>query len=183
MPSPKPLEIKLENHPQDLIRQLTHIYSAAFKPPPYNKTTAESQTFSIGFDNILKRDDFRLYVAWDKDRPIGFAYGYHLNPDYGWHKVLGPPLTKAGHGHWLNDAYCLAEMAVIPGYWGRGIGGGLHDALFENVSSTHQLLSTMQDDSTNGYQMYIKRGWINLLENYWVSQVDRMYRVMGRLPA
>lgn len=178
----KPVEIRRELNPLGLAQQLTYIYAEAFKPHPYNKTPAEAQAFATGLTSMVKRQDFELFVAWDAEIPVGFAYGYHLLPEYGWHRVLGPPLEKAGHGDWLNDAYCLAEMALVPSHWGLGIGGQLHDTLFEGKRYRHFLLSTMQDDSTNGYKLYLKRGWINLLENYWVSHVDRAYRVMGRSP-
>ena len=159
---------------------LCQIYAAAFKPLPYNKTAGESQSFSIGFERMTQREDFRMVLALHDDRPIGFAYGYHLKPEYGWHAVLGPPLEQAELGHWLEDAFCLAEMALRPGFWGKGIGGNLHDKLLSDLPYKHQLLSTMQDDSTNGYKLYLKRGWHNLLEDIWVSEVERAYRVMGR---
>ncbi len=129
---------------------------------------------------MVKRKDFKLVAAWHNDLPVGFAFGYQLLPAYGWHKVLGPPMQKAGHSAWLDNVFCLAEMAVVPDYWGMGIGGLLHDSLFDGLTYPRFLLSTMQDDSTNGYQMYLKRGWFDLIENYWVSAVDRSYRVMGK---
>lgn len=174
------ITIRQEPQPIKLAPQLTQIYSAAFKPPPYNKSASESQSFSIGFDRMTQRQNFKLVVAWDQDQPVGFAFGYYLLPKYGWHKVLGPHLKKSGLAHWLNDAYCLAEMALIPSYWGRRIGGRMHDELFAQNKNSHWLLSTMQDDTTNGYNMYLKRGWENLLESIWVSEVERAYRVMGK---
>ena len=179
------LTIQQAVEPLDYVDRLTPIYAAAFAPPPYNKTPRESMAFAVDFNSMVKRADFRLMVAVDNDifpkgKIVGFTYGYHLQPEYGWQQVLGPPLEKVGHGAWLTDAYCLAELALLPSYWGMGLGGRLHDALFAQLSYSHFILSTMQNDETNAYQMYKKRGWIDLLEHYLVSAVDREYRVMGK---
>jgi len=174
--------------PIQFVDRLTQIYAAAFAPPPYNKTARESMAFAVDYSSMVKRVDFRLVVAIDTERHkqesiVGFAYGYHLQPEYGWRQVLGPPLEQAGHSHWLTDAYCLAELALLPEYWGMGLGGRLHDALFEDLPYARWILSTMQNNGTNAYQMYRKRGWGDLLENYFVSEIDREYRVMGRRAA
>ena len=175
------IEIRRESNPRKLTDQLTEIYAAAFAPPPYKKSAREAQSFGLDFPNMVRRIDFRLIVAWDGKLPVGFAYGYHLRPQYGWQQVLGPPLKKAGHAEWLEDAFCMAELALRPDYWGQGIGGRLHDALFADLPYSRFILSTMQNDTTNAYQMYRKRGWIDLLENYFVSAIDREYRVMGKI--
>lgn len=166
-------------NPFQLAGQLAQIYAAAFAPPPYNKTLRESQAFEVDFASMVKREDFRLVTARDGGSLVGFAYGYHLLPEYGWQQVLGPPLQKAGHGEWLVDAFCLAELALVPSHWGMGIGGRLHDSLFSDLSYAHFILSTVQNDTTNAYKMYQKRGWVDLLEHYFVSKIDREYRVMG----
>ncbi|MFK7801622.1 MAG: GNAT family N-acetyltransferase [Anaerolineae bacterium] len=177
--------VRQEATPIQFVDRLTQIYAAAFAPPPYNKTARESMAFAVDFSSMVKRDAFRLVFAIDTEQEksgsiIGFAYGYHLQREYGWQRVLGPPLEQAGHGHWLTDAYCMAELALLPDYWGMGLGGRLHDALFADLPYSHWILSTMQNNTTNAYQMYHKRGWVDLLENYFVSEIDREYRVMGR---
>lgn len=175
------IKICVEKYPVKLSDELTEIYAAAFASAPYRKSPRESAAFAVGYEGITRRQAFKLVVAWDNQKPVGFAFGYHLRPEYGWHKVLGPFLTQAGHSKWLEDAFCLAEMAVNPDYWGQGIGGQLHDILLADSKSTHFLLSTMQSNETNAVHMYTGRGWQVLLDNIWVSEVDRNYMVMGRV--
>ena len=175
------IKVQQELAPLELVNELTQIYAAAFAPPPYNKSAREAQSFSLDLPSMVRRPDFKLIVAWDDLVPIGFAYGYHLKPQHGWYRVLGPPLKSSGHAEWLEDAYCMAELALTPNYWGMGIGGRLHDGLFSDLHYSRWILSTMQNDSTNAYKMYRKRGWLDLLENHFVSDIDREYRVMGKL--
>ncbi|MEM9774619.1 MAG: GNAT family N-acetyltransferase [Chloroflexota bacterium] len=174
------IKICEEAHPIKLTSKLSEIYAAAFAQPPYKKTLRESEAFAVGYEEITRRTAFKLVVARDDQKPVGFAFGYHLRPEYGWYRVLGPILTQAGHSKWLEDAFCLAEMAVLPNYWGKSIGGRLHDELLQGLRSPHFLLSTMHSNETNAIHMYRGRGWKVLLDHIWVSEVDRKYMVLGK---
>ena len=83
---------------------------------------------------IAERDGFRFVAANEATtrQMVGFGYGYTGQPGQWWYDTvaaaMGEPLARV----WLADCYEFVEMAVLPVMQGYGIGGRLHDAVFEH---------------------------------------------------
>ncbi|WP_159041694.1 GNAT family N-acetyltransferase, partial [Streptomyces aureus] len=91
--------------------------------------------------SAARRDDFTAVVALDADGALlGFAAG--------WTDTV---LTGG------ENAFELAELVVVPGHQGRGIGRGLHDALLTAVKPGPALLMTL--DVPELTDRYARWGW------------------------
>ncbi len=123
--------------------------------------------------------DFRGYVAVDLAAGVvGMGFGTASLPGQWWHDRVAGAL---GDGHpALQDAWVLTELAVLPGYRSRGIGGLLHDALVAAQPHRHLLLST-QVDNLGARRFYERRGWRYLHSGLTFRADEPPYVVMGNV--
>jgi ribosomal protein S18 acetylase RimI-like enzyme len=169
----------------NLLPGMAEVYTQSFSGPPYNKQSAELDGFSEDACEHAGRSGFRACAAVEPGLGIpaghlvGFTYGYRLLPEYWWYQQVEPHLARRGQAAWLQDAFELTQMAVLPGFQGQGIGGQLHDLLLQDLPYQHGLLSTLARE-TSATELYRKRGWQVLLEPFQFSGVNRPYRIMGR---
>lgn len=165
-------------HAAPVMDKMLQVYAQALMPPPYSKSIAEIQMFASILENHVARDGFRLFVAHADDDIVGFAYGYTSQPGGWWRdqvaQALGANLTK----EWLEHAFEFTELAVRPLYQGRGIGSALHDALLHGIDARTAILSTLQQE-TRGLELYERKGWQTLVEEFWFGGTPAPYRVMG----
>ena len=165
--------------------ELGEVYAQAFSGPPYHKPDDELASFvedgleQSGRPGFVACAAFEQRQAGAAARPVGFAYASELLPEYWWYRQIEPHLVRIGQTHWLQDAFELTQMAVLPGFQGQGIGGRLHDLLLTDLPNRHGLLSTLYGE-TNATGLYRRRGWQILLEPFQFSGVNRSYRIMGK---
>jgi ribosomal protein S18 acetylase RimI-like enzyme len=125
----------------------------------------------------VDRDGFRFVAEQDDNgRLAGIAYGYRGETGQWWHDMVAAEMTADQRRTWLAPGHFeLAELAVRPDLRGRGIGGGLHDAVLEGEDGP-ALLST-QVDNEPALALYRGRGWtpvVPAIEFEWGT-----YCVMG----
>jgi ribosomal protein S18 acetylase RimI-like enzyme len=96
--------------------------------------------------------DFRAFGAFDAAtaagarnvqfdaRLVGFGYGTACLPGQWWHDQIRPALVRAGHGRWLDGAFAVTELHVLPEYQGRGIGRDLLTRLLDGLPSLYRHL-------------------------------------------
>lgn len=123
------------------------------------------------YDRHRVRDDFRLAVAVDEDRLLGFAWGYRGARGQYWSDLVARTLPAAA-AEWIGDHYEVVELAVDPARRRRGIGRRLHDALLDGLAG-RALLGTSADDADPAVRLYKSRGWRTL------GLLDREHQVMG----
>lgn len=113
------------------------------------------------WDRHRARAGYRLVIARDGDRPLGFAWGYTGERGQYWpdlvSREVGPRLDE-----WLGGHFEFVELAVIPAARRGGVGGRLHDALLAALPHEKALLETSARDDDPGVRLYASRGWISL---------------------
>ena len=158
---------------------LKRVYAAAFAPPPYNRTARDAGWFGGQLVKHKGYAGFRCFVVQDEDkRVLGFAYGYSSKRGHWWHDAVAEALEGSLEAAWLEDAFEVVELAVDPAAQGRGLGGGLHDALLRGLPYRRALLSTI-DAETPALALYRKRGWETLLRDFRFPGSTVPTRVMG----
>ncbi|MBB2890819.1 GNAT family N-acetyltransferase [Flexivirga oryzae] len=127
------------------------------------------------FDRHRRRSGFRLALALDADRVLGFSWGYRGARGQYWPDLVARTLPDVG-AEWVGDHFEFVELAVEPEARRHGFGRRLHDALLDGLTG-RALLGTSADDADPAVRLYQSRGWRTL------GLLDGERRVMGvRLP-
>lgn len=113
---------------------------------------------------------------------VGFGYGYRTAPGQWWHDLVRRALSREGAQMWLDDAFELSELHVLPQLHGHGIGRTLLLQLSGDVQESAMLLST-PDRDTRAFRLYRDTGFVDLARNYLFPGDGRPFAVLGaRLP-
>jgi ribosomal protein S18 acetylase RimI-like enzyme len=125
---------------------------------------------------------FACRVAHSSDGTlIGFGYGYTTASGQWWHDLVRRAISPDNLG-WLDNAFELSEMHVLPNSQGAGIGQRLLELLGENLAHDAMLLST-PDSDTRAFRLYRRMGFVDLARKYLFPGDSRPFAVMGaRLP-
>jgi GNAT superfamily N-acetyltransferase len=160
--------------------QILDVYRASFAEPPYNRDEMHVIDFSGSLERHVELSGFRFKAARDRasGELLGIAYGYTSQRGQWWHDVVARSAGPEMASDWLTGAFELVEFAVKPTAQGQGIGARLHDAVLAQLPHMRAVLSTMLAD-TVAYHMYLRRGWLTLLEPFYFPSVLKPYRIMG----
>ena len=113
---------------------------------------------------------------------VGFGYGYTTRPGQWWHDLVRRALLREGSQGWLDDAFELSELHVLPEYQGSGIGRQVLVELAGSLPHAAMLLST-PDSDTRAFRLYRDTGFVDLARNYLFPGDGRPFAVLGaRLP-
>lgn len=124
-------------------------------------------------------DGFACRVALDgHNRLIGFGYGYTTRPGQWWHDLVRRALVREQTDHWLDDAFELSELHVLPDGQGSGIGRELLTLLAGGIPHAAMLLST-PDSDTRAFRLYRHLGFADLARNYLFPGDGRPFAVLG----
>ena len=161
--------------------EFVRVYAGAFAGPPYLRGKPEALAFADSFAHHRGREAFRCLVARDAQDGllVGFIYGFTCLPGQWWYDQLAGRMSPELQARWLSGAFELAELAVLPAYQGRGIGGQLHDRLLNGLPQRTALLSTMQTE-TNAMALYRKRSWRLILSDFLFAGAVRPYVILGK---
>jgi len=123
------------------------------------------------FDRHRERAGFRLALALEDDRVLGFSWGYRGARGQYWPDLVARTLPDVA-AEWIGDHFEFVELAVEPAHRRRGIGIQLHDALLDGLSG-RAVLGTSANDADPAVRLYESRGWRTL------GLLDAGRRVMG----
>ncbi|WP_436787144.1 GNAT family N-acetyltransferase [Yinghuangia sp. YIM S10712] len=112
------------------------------------------------------------------DRLVGFGYGYPNLKDQWWSLVIEPYLARTGHADWLDDAFVVGELHVLPEWQGHGIGRTLLSLLCHGQDRARILLSAVDED-TPARRLYYGVGFVDLAAPVLFPGNVRPYCVMG----
>jgi ribosomal protein S18 acetylase RimI-like enzyme len=140
-------------------RALMDVYAGAFAAPPYSEPPQAADRLASSLAAHAGRAGFRMRVAHDPGAGIvGFAYGYASAPGQWWHDRVAASIGPEAAARWLVGAFEVVELAVLPAWQRRGIGGRLLGALVDGVEHRTAVLSTL-DAETSAVRLYRRHGW------------------------
>ncbi|MCW2541346.1 MAG: N-acetyltransferase [Frankiales bacterium] len=136
-------------------------------------------------DHVLRHMElqaFRFRIALDADgRMLGFGYGYTSLPGQWWHDLVRKAVGR-GYGEWLDSAFELSELHVLPAEQGRAVGERILRSLAEGLPHHTMLLSTPEGDN-RAWRLYRRLGFVDLARHHLFPGDHRPFGVLGaRLP-
>ncbi len=122
---------------------------------------------------------YGAFGAFDTaDRLVGLAYGHRDCRGQWWHEQIAPALTAVGQEGWLDGAYVLVELHVLPARQAEGLGRALLTRLLAGVEQDRLLLSA-EDRETPARRWYRRLGLRDLLVDFRFSSTDKPFAIMG----
>jgi GNAT superfamily N-acetyltransferase len=158
--------------------QIVDVYDRAWTRTLFYPGAANTQTLGERLIQQAGNPDFRLCVAVEAGAAVGFAYGYASVPGGWWRQSVAAQLRGQDWHKWLDDCFEFAELAVVPDFQGRGVGGLLHYGLLHQLQQSTSLLST-QKANLSALSFYKARGWIVLNDWMLFSNRTEPYVIMG----
>ena len=160
------------------VDQAMGIYVEAMRYPRHTGTQrAVSARKHAGLDGFACRA-----AVTDDGALVGFGYGYTTRAGQWWHDLVRRALLREHAESWLDDAFELSELHVLPGYQGSGIGRRVLMELADSLPHAAMLLST-PDSDTRAFRLYRDTGFVDLARNYLFPGDGRPFAVLGaRLP-
>lgn len=146
-------------------------------------TSSAGRQRALTARNHVHIDGFACRAAvLDDGTLVGFGYGYTSARGQWWHDLVRRALAPDLADEWLEDAFELSELHMLPGYQGRGIGRELLTQLADAIPHPTMLLST-PDADTRAFRLYHALGFVDLRRNYLFPGDGRPFAVLGaRLP-
>ena len=159
-----------------LFDQAVSIYTTAFNEPPYTSTPSRDIVTVLRVNHGGKPGLARL-LALVHDEPVAMGYGFHVPDDDWWAGHVRRSVSPETRAAWLGDAFSVVELAVLPEWRNRGIGGALLERLLQDRPERTAVLSTRTDASS--HRLYRRHGFEVLTEMRF-DEGGPWFYVMGR---
>lgn len=111
-------------------------------------------------------------------RLVGFVYGLPNERGHWWSTVVEPYLRAAGTDGWLDDAFVITELHVLPEFQNRGVGRQLITTVTDAVDQPRSILSAIDTDSP-ARGLYRALGYQDLARQVLFPSAPKPYAVMG----
>jgi ribosomal protein S18 acetylase RimI-like enzyme len=109
---------------------------------------------------------------------VGFGYGYTTRPGQWWHDLVHKSFTAEQTAEWLDNAFELSELHVLPEFQGSGTGRVLMTELAAAITHDSILLST-PDLDTRAFRLYRHLGFVDLRRHHLFPGDPRPFAVLG----
>lgn len=139
--------------------------------------------------NVWRRNSLNLgfsaVCALIDDKVVGISYGFRGDQDHWWQHQLRRGLREQGGPTTaqidiLRDYFEVAEVHVMPGHQGYGIGRKMMEALLGDTPASHAILSTpeVEDESNYAFGLYRSMGFRDLLRSFRFEGDQREFAVL-----
>lgn len=138
---------------------LIPVYEKSFSEPPYFEGKPELDSFIAWFRDHRHQPGFRLVIARDAGKVIGFAYGISLQHDTDWWDDLAPlGLPEEFTAENGERSFCIREIAVAAAHRRRGLARAMHTTLLQNVTAQRVVLA-MRPEAKPATALYRALGY------------------------
>lgn len=128
---------------------------------------------------------FGAVCALLDDRVVGVAYGFRGDQDHWWQHQLRRGLRNIGGPtaadiEILRNYFEIAEVHVMPGHQGLGIGRKMVLELLAGCTAGNTVLSTpeVEEEANYAFGLYRSLGFQDLLRNFHFDGDDRAFAVL-----
>lgn len=108
---------------------------------------------------------------------VGFLWGYDLQLQHWWPQQIEGDLRARGHSVWLEDAFELTELDVLPELQGRGVGTALLTRQLTDMPQRRAVLSTEPEGRARG--LYRRLGFVDLVPDFAYAGTTHRAALMG----
>ncbi|MGH3615167.1 MAG: GNAT family N-acetyltransferase [Pseudonocardia sp.] len=114
----------------DIVRGL---YRSVYAEPPYDEGPDDVEMFIADWPERTMRPGFKLVMAWHRDAPVGFTFGYVLNIDTLWWQGIQEPIDGDLTHEYPGRTFAIIELAMLRTHRQHGIGRELHAHLLAGL--------------------------------------------------
>ena len=162
--------------PAELAARVDEVLDVYAEAMEVGRTAARSRRSIITAH--LDRDGVRAVAALDGERMVGVAYGYSGAPGQWWHDQVRLALTAEQAREWLDGAFEVCELHVLPDRQGTGLGRTLLEALLTGQQCRTAVLTT-PDAETRARAFYRAGGWADLRRELRFPGDPRVFAVLA----
>lgn len=160
------------DEPSTLAPQVAAVYRSAFSI--FRDAPRDDEVQKFAYETLqqhTRRESFRFVTAFDDDELIGFIYGYHGRSGQWWEDWIRDRVPPAVYEEWFTNQFDVTEFCVRADRHREGIGSGLYDALFSQVTEMpyERAVLTTRRAGNPARDFYARRGW----EVVWDALDDR----------
>jgi ribosomal protein S18 acetylase RimI-like enzyme len=127
----------------------------------------------------LHRSGFAAATATAGADLVGFGYGYRGRRGEWWHDTVARAIGRSAAKRWLDQAFEIAELHVLPDFHGQGVGRRLLDLLLDRADGSTVVLST-HDRESPARSLYRSAGFTELQTGFVFPGSAEVYAIMGR---
>lgn len=147
--------------------------------PLYRSVFGDVDDLATWRDNVwdrhADRTGFRLALARDGARLVGFGYGYTGEAGQWWTDRAAQVLDPDVAADWLGGHFELVSIGVAESARGAGVGRRLMAALTDGLEQSRWVLMTSSDAGDPARRLYRSMGWAVIGPGLTPEQV-----IMGR---
>lgn len=161
------------NRISDRLAEAMQIYVQAMGYPP-----GSGSQRGVHMLRHAKLAHFRCRAALDQHGTmLGFGYGYTSLPGQWWHDLVRRAVARDAD-YWLQEAFELSELHVLPAAQGQGIGERVLRSLADGLPHRTILLSTPEGEN-RAWRLYRRLGFQDLARDHLFPGDHRPFGVLG----
>ncbi|MEU2975847.1 GNAT family N-acetyltransferase [Streptomyces hirsutus] len=142
----------------DWFRRICDLHDGVFSAEPFAWVPEMSPGHEEELGSLMTVPGFRLVVARQRDRLVGYVYGHPLPVDHGWWRDFTHPLPAGLVREWPGRTFAVISLAVLPERRGRGTGRRLMEELLRDREEQRAVLS-VQPTALATQSVYRHWGW------------------------
>ncbi|MEW2610125.1 GNAT family N-acetyltransferase [Streptomyces sp. NPDC047880] len=142
----------------DWFHRICEVHDGVFSAEPFAWVPEMSPAHEAELRGLMEVAGFRLVLARQQDRLLGYAYGHPLPVGHGWWGDFDRTLPAGLVAEWPGRTFAVISLAVLPERRGRGTGRRLMEELLHDREEQRAILS-VQPTALAAQRLYRQWGW------------------------